>query len=194
MHGVGDLRFFDRIAPLYDLVMPSADGRALAAGIERGNRPTETLLDVGGGSGRGAAAITGPDVTVVDVSVGMLARARKARGLSAVAGDAGRLPFRDDAVDAIVVVDAFHHFPDHGSAISEAARVIAPGGVIVIREFDPTHPLGRLLVAGEHAIGMGSCFRTPDALATDLDAAGFDSSVVDRGFGYTVAGVRRESG
>ena len=193
MYGVGDVRFFDRIAPLYDLVMPSASGPALAAGFDLAERPIDRLLDVGGGSGRAAAALTGPEITVVDVSMGMLARARAGRGLSAVAGDAGRLPFRDDAADAVVIVDAFHHLPDQGAALAEVARVLAPSGVLVIREFDPTHPLGRALVAGEHAIGMGSQFRTPDALATDLDAIGFDASIVDRGFGYTVAGVRRES-
>ncbi len=193
MYGVGDVRFFDRIAPLYDFVMPSASGRALAAGFERAERPIDRLLDVGGGSGRAAAALTGPEISVVDVSIGMLSRARTERGLSAVAGDAGRLPFRDDAVDAVVIVDAFHHLPDQGAALAEAARVLAPGGVLVIREFDPTHPLGRALAAGERAIGMGSQFRAPDALATDLDALGFDPAVVDRGFGYTISGVRRDS-
>ncbi|WP_281195478.1 class I SAM-dependent methyltransferase [Halorubrum sp. F4] len=192
MYGLGDVRFFDRIAPLYDLVMPPANGTALSAGFDRAERPIDRLLDVGGGSGRASAALTGPDVTVVDVSSGMLRRARNARGLSAVAGDAGRLPFRDGSVDAVMVVDAFHHLPDREAALREAGRVVAPGGVLVVREFDPTHPLGRLLVAGEHAIGMGSRFSTPDALADDMERAGFDSAVVDRGFGYTVAGVRAD--
>ncbi len=190
MYGVGDVRFFDRIAPLYDLAMPSASGEALAAGFARAERPIDRLLDVGGGSGRASAALTGPNIIVVDVSLGMLQRASDDRGLSALAGDAGRLPFRDGSVDAILVVDAFHHLPDQRAALSEAARVIAPGGALVVREFDPTHPLGRLLVASEHAIGMGSRFRSPDALTADLDAVGFDAAVVDRGFDYTVAGVR----
>ena len=190
MFGTGDVRFFDRLAPLYDLAMPPADGTALAAGIDRAERPIRRLLDVGGGSGRAAAALTGPERTVVDASVGMLRRARTARGLSAVVGDAGALPVGDAAVDAVVIVDAFHHLPDQTAAVSEAARVLAPGGVLVVREFDPTHPLGRVLVAGEHAVGMGSRFLSPDDLATDLTAAGFESSVVDRGFGYTVVGVR----
>ncbi|MFC5133979.1 MULTISPECIES: class I SAM-dependent methyltransferase [Haloferacaceae] len=192
MYGLGDVRFFDRIAPLYDLVMPPANGAALSAGFDRAERPIDRLLDVGGGSGRASAALTGPDVTVVDVSSGMLRRARNARGLSAVAGDAGRLPFRDGSVDAVMVVDAFHHLPDREAALREAGRVVAPGGVLVVREFDPTHPLGRLLVAAEHAIGMGSRFSTPDALADDMEAAGFDPAVVDRGFGYTVSGVRAD--
>jgi demethylmenaquinone methyltransferase/2-methoxy-6-polyprenyl-1,4-benzoquinol methylase len=192
MHGLGDVRFFDLVAPLYDRVMPPANGAALAAGLAHATRPIDRLLDVGGGSGRAAAALTGPEITVVDASVGMLGRARGVRDLSAVAGDAGRLPFRDASVDALTVVDAFHHLPDQAAAIREAARVLAPGGALVIREFDPTHPLGRALVAAERAIRMDSRFRTPRDLAAALDDAGFDPRIVDRGFGYTVAGVRRE--
>ncbi|WP_200530682.1 class I SAM-dependent methyltransferase [Halorubrum sp. LN27] len=190
MHGLGDVRFFDRIAPLYDRVMPPADGEALAAGLAHATRPIDRLLDVGGGSGRAAAALAGPEITVVDASVGMLTRAREHRDRAAVAGDAGRLPFRDGSVDAATVVDAFHHLPDQRAAIEEAARVIAPGGALVVREFDPAHPLGRALVASEHAVGMASRFRTPGDLADALADAGFDPRIVDRGFAYTVVGVR----
>ncbi|WP_435074656.1 class I SAM-dependent methyltransferase [Halorubrum sp. HHNYT27] len=192
MHGLGDVGFFDRMAPLYDRVMPPANGEALAAGLAHATRPIDRLLDVGGGSGRAAAALTGPEITVVDASLGMLDRARGVRGLSAVAGDAGRLPFRDASVDAVMIVDAFHHLPDQEAALREAARVLAPGGALVIREFDPDHPLGRALVAAENAIRMTSQFKTPRNLAAALDDAGFDPRIVDRGFGYTVAGVRRE--
>ena len=191
MYGLGDVGFFDRVAPLYDLAMPPADGAALAAGLDHATRPIERLLDVGGGSGRGAAALTGPEITVADASVEMLSRARRARGLDGLAADAGRLPLRDASVDAVTVVDAFHHLPDHDAALAEAVRILAPGGALVVREFDPDHPLGRLLVAGEHAIGMDSRFLTPDDLAAAMDAVDLDPRIVDRGFGYTVVGVRR---
>ena len=194
MHGLGDVRFFDLTAPLYDRVMPPANGEALAAGLDHATRPIDRLLDVGGGSGRAAAALVGPEITVVDASLGMLARARDGRGLSGVAGDAGRLPFRDGSVDAVTIVDAFHHLPDQEAAVREAARVLAPGGALVVREFDPEHPLGRVLVAAESAIGMASRFRTPAALAAAFDDAGLDPRIVDRGFGYTVAGVATPSG
>ncbi|AZQ15032.1 class I SAM-dependent methyltransferase [Halorubrum sp. PV6] len=190
MHGLGDVGFFDRIAPLYDRAMPPADGDALAAGLRHATRPIDRLLDIGGGTGRAAAALAGPEITVVDASLGMASRARTHRRQEAVAGDAGRLPVRDGSVDAAVIVDAFHHLPDQAAALDEAARVIAPGGALVIREFDPTHPLGRALVAAEHAIGMGSRFRSPADLAAALADCGFDPRIVDRGFGYTVVGVR----
>ncbi|GAA0729295.1 demethylmenaquinone methyltransferase/2-methoxy-6-polyprenyl-1,4-benzoquinol methylase [Halorubrum trapanicum] len=191
MYGLGDVDFFDRVAPLYDLAMPPADREALADGLDHATRPIDRLIDVGGGSGRAAAALTGPEITVVDASVEMLSRARRGRGLDGLAADAGRLPFRDGGVDAVTIVDAFHHLPDHDAALAEAARVLAPGGALVVREFDPDHPLGRLLVAGEHAIGMDSRFRTPDDLAAAMDAVDLDPRIVDRGFGYTVVGVRR---
>ena len=205
MHGFGDVRFFDRLAPIYDLVMPAADRAALTAGLARVEGPLDHLLDLGGGSGRATIAVDVPKRTVVDVSRPMLRRAysrqpgetgrrlgRPAEGvagpLGAVQGDARGLPLADDAVDAAIVVDAFHHMPDHRAVIAEAARVIRPGGAFVVREFDPSHPLGWGLVRAEHAIGMQSTFRTPEELADLLADAGFDVSLLDGGFQYTVVG------
>ncbi|WP_253737216.1 class I SAM-dependent methyltransferase [Halohasta salina] len=206
MHGLGDVRFFDRLAPLYDLVMPAADQAALTAGLARAERSVDHLLDLGGGSGRATIAVEAPERTVVDVSRPMLRRARSRQPdetgrrlgrpadggpvgpLGAVQGDARELPLADDAVDAAIVVDAFHHMLDHATVVAEVARVVRPGGVFVVREFDPSHPLGWGLVRAEHAIGMGSTFRTPDELAGLLADAGFDVALLDGGFQYTVVG------
>lgn len=191
MHGPGDVRLFDRFARLYDLVMPPVDAEALAAGLERADRPIECLLDVAGGTGRAAAGLRVPERVVVDASAGMLRRARD-RGLDAVRGDAGRLPVRDGGVDGAVVVDAFHHLPDQRAAVRELARVLAPGGAVAVRDFDPATLLGRGLVAGENVIGMGSVFWTPEELVRAMDEAGLDAAVVERGFAFTVVGVKRK--
>lgn len=183
-----DRLLFDRLAGPYERLMPPTDGARLRAGIDLAEGPVRRGVDLGGGPGRGARAVGEVDWTVVDVADGMLRRARR-RGLTAVAGDATRLPVREGTADAVLVVDALHHMPDHEAVLCEVARVLRPGGVVVLREFDPRTVRGRALVAAEAAVGFGSTFRTPDSLAGALERAGLSARVLDRGFGYTVAGV-----
>jgi len=185
--GRDDTTTFDRLARLYDLAMPPARHGPLAEGLARAERPVHRALDAGGGTGRAASAIR-PETVVVDAARGMLRRARS-EGHAAVAGDATRLPVADAAVDAALVVDALHHMPDHPAVFEELFRVLRPGGVVIVREFDPTTLPGRALVAAEHAWGFASTFHAPTDLADLLAAAGFEVSVVERGFGYTVVGV-----
>lgn len=179
---------FDRLAHLYDAVMPPARPGPLYDGLARADGPVETVLDVGGGTGRAARALE-PTPVVVDAARGMLARAR-ARGLGTVQADAGGLPVADASVDGVMIVDALHHFPDATAALEAAAAALRPGGVLVIREFDPGTVLGRLLVAGERVVGFDSTFHAPDELATLVGEAGLEATVLDRGFGYTVVGRR----
>ncbi|MFA9517858.1 class I SAM-dependent methyltransferase [Halopenitus sp. H-Gu1] len=191
MHGVGDVRFFDRTAPLYDLVMPAANPDVLTDAFDIATGSIHRILDVAGGSGRASMAIAdrpnAGDPIVVDASTGMVKQARD-RGLTVVRGDAMNLPIGSATIDAAMIVDALHHVPDRKATLNELFRVLRPGGVAVIREFDPDHPLGRLLVAGESAIGMGSTFVSPEELLASLEIAGFDPTVLDDGFVYTAVG------
>jgi len=184
---VHDVPYFDAFAPLYDAVMPSAADAPLRAGLAYADGSVERVLDLGGGTGRAARALGG--ATVVDASRGMLEEARE-RDLPTVQGDVRHLPIRDSSADAAIVVDALHHFPDADRALAEAARVLRPGGVLVIRDFDPGTVRGRLLVAAEHAVRFRSSFRGPNELLHALSDAGFEPHVVERGFAFTVAGVR----
>lgn len=183
-----DVTAFDRWARWYDVTMPAADRDVLAAGFRYADRDVELVLDLAGGTGRAARSVDGQAV-VVDAARGMLREARE-HGLETVLGDASRLPVRDATVDAVVVVDALHHVHDGAAAVEEAARVLRPGGVLVVREFDPTTLRGRLLAAGEHLFGFESTFRSADDLAELVEAAGLTTFLPDRGFGYTVVGVR----
>ncbi|MFW5918042.1 MAG: class I SAM-dependent methyltransferase [Haloferacaceae archaeon] len=191
MYGPGDVGFFDRIPPLYDLFMWPADPGPFRRAFDGADRPIRRLIDLGGGTGRAAAALDGPDdpdeCVVVDLSRGMLQRASRG-GLPAVLGDARRLPVAADAVDAVTIVDALHHMPDRETVLRECARILAPGGVLVVRDFDPGTVRGSGLALAERAVGFGSRFVRPDALVDAVAEVGLDAHVLDRGFAFTVAG------
>jgi demethylmenaquinone methyltransferase/2-methoxy-6-polyprenyl-1,4-benzoquinol methylase len=184
-----DVRYFEWLAPLFDLVHPGADADELAAGLALADRDVERVIDVGGGTGRAVRAIRADERAVVDAARSMLARAHR-YGLGAIRGDATRLPVASESVDAVLVVDALHHFPDARATIREVARVLRPGGVVVLREFDPSTLRGRAVVGFEHLVGFDSAFFAPDELTTVLTDAGLAAMAPERGFEYTAVGKK----
>lgn len=184
---IGDVRHFEWIAPLYDLFMPAADESTLERGFELAERPIERVLDVGGGTGRAARAVSVSERIVVDPAAGMLSQATQ-HDLTAVRADGSRLPVREESVDAVLIVDALHHIADRSAALAEAHRVIRPGGVLVVFEFDPSCVRGRLLAIGERLIRFDSTFETPAGLGKMIQSAGFEPSLLDQGFTYTLVG------
>lgn len=184
----GDLWFFERFAGAYELFMPRAGSEPLERGLSLARRPVDRVVDVAGGTGRAARAVDVPERVVVDAAGGMLRAVPD--GLEPVRGDASRLPLRHGSVDAVLVVDALHHLRRADAVVDEAMRVLRPGGVLVVREFDRGTLRGRLVEAVEHVVGFDSAFFTADELARRLDDAGFEVRVTDRGFGCTVVGVK----
>jgi demethylmenaquinone methyltransferase/2-methoxy-6-polyprenyl-1,4-benzoquinol methylase len=180
-----DVAAFDTFAPVYDLFMWSADATAIRKGLACADRGVERCVEVGGGSGRAASEV---GAAVLDPARGMLERARD-RGLETAQGRAESLPLADGSVDAVLIVDAFHHFADQDPALSEAARVLAPGGVLVIREFDRSTLRGRWLARSERLVGFDSRFVTAAELEAAIDRAGLDARPVEYGFGMTIVGV-----
>jgi SAM-dependent methyltransferase len=68
-----------------------------------------------------------------------LARRRGVRNITWRQGEIERLPLRDAVVDVAILSQALHHAADPGKALAEAARVVAPGGrvlVLDLREHD----------------------------------------------------------
>lgn len=99
------------------------------------------LLDVGCGDGAlvCAAATRGADAVGIDSDPAMLAAARTLRDQRAanatfLQGRAEHLPFADGAFDVVVAVTVLCFVPDAGGVIGEMARVLKPGGRLVIGE------------------------------------------------------------
>lgn len=105
-------------------------------------RPGERVLDVGCGDGtftEDAARRTG-DVVGLDRSRAMLdagaARLAHVPGIRWVEGDATALPFPDAAFDVVMAVAMLGALPDPAPAIREAARVLRPGGRVVLGDLN----------------------------------------------------------
>lgn len=130
------------------------------------------ILDVGGGTGRIARRLSPARVVIVDVERAMLLRARE-RGLDVVQADAARLPFRDETIQAVLMVDAFHHLPSQREALVEARRVLHKDGKLVLEEFDPTSIGGAMIEFGEKVLRFGSRFHAPDSLHRLVEQVGF---------------------
>lgn len=98
------------------------------------------LLDVGGGTGNYAAALTRLDwrPIVVDRNQAMLTVAER-KALPVVRGDAASLPVPSGSVDAVMFVSMLHHVPDWKVALSEAQRVVRVGGRVVVMGFAREH-------------------------------------------------------
>jgi SAM-dependent methyltransferase len=122
---------FGSYAPTYDAVRPEWPASTISWLI--GDRPAGSrVLDLGAGTGKGTRTLValGMRTTAVDPSEGMLARLRPTVPEATVlVGDAESIPLDDGAVDAVIVLQAWHWF-DPAAAARECARVLASGGTL----------------------------------------------------------------
>jgi len=76
----------------------------------------------------------------LDVSAEQIARARrrnvKHESAAFVVGDALELPFADERFDALLSIASIKHWPDQAKGLKECARVVRPGGQLVLVEAD----------------------------------------------------------
>src|SRR5580704_507528 len=142
---------FDAIAARYDLlndVLSVGQVRLWRRAVARitGAGPGQRVLDLAAGTGTSSLTFTasGADCVACDFSLGMLRAGhtrltgRKQRGtgrLGFVAGDALRLPFRDEAFDAVTISFGLRNVADPEQALAEMRRVTRPGGRLVVCEF-----------------------------------------------------------
>jgi len=142
---------FDAIAGRYDLLndlLSAGQVRLWRRAVARitGAAPGDRVLDLAAGTATSALSFTatGADCVACDFSLGMLQAgqsrlaARKQRNpgqLGLVAGDALRLPFRDEAFDAVTISFGLRNVADPEQGLAEMRRVTRPGGRLVVCEF-----------------------------------------------------------
>jgi ubiquinone/menaquinone biosynthesis C-methylase UbiE len=132
------------------------------------------LLDAGGGTGRASAALHSfvGGVVVADLSRPMLRQGRKRNGMKVVQARTEALPFSDGVFERVVVVDALHHFSSQRVALEELARVLSPGGRILIEEPDLKRPAVKVVAVLEKLFLMESHFVAPEGIAQALSRVG----------------------
>lgn len=146
VHGV-----FTSVASKYDIM-----NDVMSMGIHRvwkdammdwlAPRPGQRLLDVAGGTGdisfRFLKRAPGAESVVLDMTESMLVEGRKraeaaqmAESLDWVTGDAMQLPFEDNQFDVYTISFGIRNVTRIQDALSEAYRVLKPGGRLMVLEF-----------------------------------------------------------
>jgi 2-polyprenyl-6-hydroxyphenyl methylase/3-demethylubiquinone-9 3-methyltransferase len=150
--------------------------RSRAALIPAPPYPGAVLLDVACGAGLLAPYLTGPDRIEalagwrhvgIDLSELSLRQAR-AHGVAPARADATRLPFADASLHCVVAGEILEHLPDLAAGCAELARVLAPGGVLVIDTLNDTRFCRIVLVRIAERLPGGPPYRIHDpALLVD---------------------------
>jgi ubiquinone/menaquinone biosynthesis C-methylase UbiE len=153
-------------------------------GITRGRliqilqpRAGERVLEIGPGTGyytfEMAARLDGGQVDIFDIQQEMIdhvvreANRRGVTNVEAALGDAQSLPYADESFEAVVLVTVLGEIPDQERALNEIARVLRPGGRLIVGEMivDPhIVTLGQLRERGERA-GLSFARRVGSPLA-----------------------------
>jgi SAM-dependent methyltransferase len=176
-------RYFAAQAPNWDRI------RALHVPEERvetalrdliGPSPVHALLDLGTGTGRmlELLAALAERAVGIDQSPAMLAVARARleraglRNVQLRQGDIYAVPVERNGYDLVVLHQVLHYLDDPGRALREAARVLRPGGRLLVVDFAP-HMEEVLRDSHAHRrLGFGH-----DEIATYLDEASLDLAI-----------------
>ncbi len=170
--------------------------RLIAALRERVRFTSATrVLDLGGGVGviAGAYAHGAAEVVVLEPDAARVAQGRRERPhLRFVAAGAERIPFPDDRFEAAVAMMSWHHFRDPDRALSEALRVVVPGGVLVVVDVERGSRRARWMEFVEGRLrGHRHRFTSEAEVAERAGAAGWERRETHRFGDYFLLVLRR---
>lgn len=142
---------YDQTSAHYDLTRWPVGIEVIVGCLAQGRAPlaAQTVLDAGCGTANYSAALLDHvgRIVAVDRSSGMLATARRKLALATTDGRAefaqasiDALPLPDASIDGVMVNQVLHHLPDdagagyprHRQVLQELARVLRPGGALVV--------------------------------------------------------------
>jgi len=191
--------FFNWAAPFirrYGDRFTADDAETIAGWLRQAVEPGGRVLDVGGGSGQLAALLAGAlqaYVTVLEPTAEIIAYVNATGHVSAVQGAAEEMPLPTDGFDAIVVIDAFHHFGEQTAAVAEFRRVVRDGGLVLVLDLDPRPLVMRLIALAERLVGEPATFMTPEEMCAFMAERGIEGRCQPlRNAGYRFLGTVRK--
>ena len=153
-HEWHNVRWFRRMAPVYDVVEVFARHIRKKVVSESGLPEGARVLDMACGTGAQSIAFakSGFSVVGVDLSPDMLARAKRKIGkeydVTFLCQDASSVPYADSHFDLSTISFGLHDMPEEigGAVLKEMRRVTKPNGKIVIVDYDvPQNPFSAFL-------------------------------------------------
>ena len=133
---------YDQVAPTYhrryDFSPMASVATALVALAQ--DRGATRVLEIGCGTGRWLVDMqaAAPRLYGLDLSGGMLQQARRRnRSFCLARGQASQPPFPDRFFDLVFCVNALHHFDRPRHFVTEASRLLRPGGTLAVVGMDP---------------------------------------------------------
>jgi ubiquinone/menaquinone biosynthesis C-methylase UbiE len=184
MGNPGHIKTFNRIAPVYDARFGkdcAAAHDAVLARAERLDLRPEAVVDIGCGTGTllAEAARRWPAARVrgVDPAPGMIDVARKqVPQVDFAVGSAEALGYPAATIDLVLSTTSFGHWRDQAAGLREVARVLRPGGILLLAEHAPP---GLLMKALLIALNRLPRLHQPAGLAALIERAGLRCQYVE---------------
>ena len=170
--------YFSEIAPEWDRIraMHYPESLIEAAVLKAaGPGPFKRVVDLGTGTGRMLTLFgeRAHNVEGLDLSHQMLALARSnlaEAGLTSARvrqGDATATPFQSESADVVIVHQVLHYLEEPGRVLEEAARILQPGGQLIVVDFAQHDHEFMREEFGHHRLGI-----RPDNMKTWARQAG----------------------